>query len=36
MGMIGCYIRMDDENVKEFQNGAELDRTTWLKMKYIL
>lgn len=25
MGMIGCYIRMDDENVKEFQNGAELD-----------
>lgn len=25
MGMIGCYIRMDDENVKEFQDGAELD-----------
>ena len=25
MGMIGCYIRMDDENVKELQNGAQLD-----------
>ena len=25
MGMIGCYIRMDDETVKELQNGAELD-----------
>lgn len=25
MGMIGCYIRMDDDMVKQLQNGAQLD-----------